>query len=83
MSRTPCNAVADHQGATDPLLKTPALEDISCYSKIQQSSVPLYNDIPYALYDENLCNEVFRLNPLSRVWLSEQNNCRSLAAGLL
>ena len=25
MSRTPCNAAADHQGATDPLLKTPAL----------------------------------------------------------
>src|SRR4029434_7350201 len=26
MSRTPCNAVADHQGATDPRLKTPGLE---------------------------------------------------------
>ena len=26
MSRTPCNAVADHQGATDPWLKTPDLK---------------------------------------------------------
>src|SRR4029434_10560399 len=25
MSWTPCNAVADHQGATDPRLKTPAV----------------------------------------------------------
>ena len=25
MSRTPCKAVADHQGATDPRLKTPDL----------------------------------------------------------
>ena len=25
MSLTPCNAVADHQGATDPRLKTPAI----------------------------------------------------------
>ena len=25
MLRTPCNAVADHQGATDPWLKTPVL----------------------------------------------------------
>src|SRR4029434_6928558 len=26
--RTPCNAVADHQGATDPWLKTPDLEHL-------------------------------------------------------
>ena len=29
MSRTPCNAVADHQGATDPWLKTPDLRDVT------------------------------------------------------
>ena len=27
MSRTPCDAVADHQGAADPRLKTPDLDD--------------------------------------------------------
>src|SRR4029434_8361748 len=27
MSRTPCNAAADHQGATDPWLKTPGVQD--------------------------------------------------------
>src|SRR4029434_11345623 len=30
MSRTPCNAVADHHGATDPRLKIPALECQPC-----------------------------------------------------
>ena len=29
MSRTPCNAVADHQGATDPRLKTPGVEHLA------------------------------------------------------
>src|SRR4029434_4334144 len=33
MSRTPCNAVADHQGATDPRLKTPVL-DVRVSTKI-------------------------------------------------
>ena len=28
MSRTPCNAVADHQGAADPWLKTPDIRDL-------------------------------------------------------
>src|SRR4029434_7237316 len=27
MARTPCNAAADHQGATDPRLKTPGLHN--------------------------------------------------------
>src|SRR4029434_4516666 len=31
MSRTPCNAIADHQGATDPWLKTP---DVGSWSML-------------------------------------------------
>src|SRR4029434_2333167 len=38
MSRTPCNGVADHQGATDPRLKTPDLYHSYVWHVIRTSS---------------------------------------------
>ena len=38
MSRTPCNAFADQQGATDPWLKTPVLDHLQ-WAHVQLTSV--------------------------------------------
>ena len=42
MSWTPCNTVADHQGAADPRLKTPGLVDGSTQQKYFPSSYISY-----------------------------------------
>src|SRR4029434_2718340 len=42
MSRTPCNAVAEHQGTTDPWLKTPALGGMPRRIRCSESSDLLF-----------------------------------------